>query len=470
MGGMTMTATPRYHTPRNPNNRTLGGKSAKVAAALGKPYMPWQRMAADVAQEVDHNGNFIYHTVIITVPRQAGKTTKTLTLGLHRTMITPMGKIWYTAQSGQAARERFLQELAPPVQRNLPGLFSLKRGAGDTRLILPSTGAQFRPHPPTDKYLHGEQSDLNLIDEPWAYTEVQGDALMQAIVPTQNTRPNAQTIMLSTMGDANSTWWHDIVDKARAMDDPRTCIIDWGLDESIDASDVDAVIRSHPAVGYTIPPQAIHDAHATLKPSEFARAYANQRTATRAAVFDADTIAAVLHDGDRISDTSPIVFGIAVSWDRRETVIAAAGYSDAGRPVAEIVETRPGTSWAIERVQELDRSHAPRAIMLDAHSPAAVLATDPHLSELVTTPTPREIAAGTGAFIDNIKERAITLRTDNGIAAALDRLTLRNVGDLGQMMDRKKSPGSIAHVEAPALALTGLTLSLDTAPPPTIWT
>ena len=84
--------------------------------------------------------------------------------------------------------------------------------------------------------------------------------------------------------------------------------------------------------------------------------------------------------------------------------------------------------------------------------------------------TVAEVAAGTGAFIDNIKERAITLRTDNGIAAALDRLTLRNVGDLGQMMDRKKSPGSIAHVEAPALALTGLTLSLDTAPPPTIWT
>jgi len=465
-----MTAKPRYHTPRNLNNRTLGGKSAKVAAALGKPFMPWQRMAADVAQEVDHNGNFIYHTVIITVPRQSGKTTKTLTLGLHRTMITPMGKIWYTAQSGQAARERFLQELAPPVQRNLPGLFSLKRGAGDTRLILPSTGAQFRPHPPTDKYLHGEQSDLNLIDEPWAYTEVQGDALMQAIVPTQNTRPNAQTIMLSTMGDANSTWWHAIVDKARAMDDPRTCIIDWGLDESIDASDVDAVIRAHPAVGHTIPPQAIHDAHATLKPSEFARAYANQRTATRAAVFDADTIAGALHDGDAIGDKSPVVFGVAVSWDRSETCISAAGYSATGRPVAEIVDTRPGTSWAIDRIKELDRSHSPRSIMIDAHSPAAVLATDPRLTDIVTTPTPREIAAGTGAMLDGIRDATLTLRTDNGLATSLDRLTLRNVGDLGQMMDRKKSPGSIAPLESAALALTGLTLSTDTAPPPTIWT
>lgn len=465
-----MTPKPRYHTPRNLNNRTLGGKSARVAAALGKPYMPWQRMAADVAQEVDYSGNFIYHTVIITVPRQSGKTTQTLSLGLHRTMITPGGKIWYTAQSGQAARERFLQELAPPVQRNLPGLFALKRGAGDTRLILPSTGAQFRPHPPTDKYLHGEQSDLNLIDEPWAYTEVQGDALMQAIVPTQNTRPNAQTIMLSTMGDANSTWWHDIVDKARAMDDPRVCVIDWGLDESIDAGDVEAVINAHPAVGHTINPQAIYDAHAALKPSEFARAYANQRTATRAAVFDGDTIAAVLHDGDTIASDSPVVFGVAVAWDRSETVIAAAGYSANGRPVAEIVDARPGTRWAIDRIPELDRSHSPRAIMLDAHSPAAVLATDPHLDDFITTPTPREIAAGTGALLDGIRDGALTLRTDRGLASSLARLTLRNVGDLGQMMDRKRSPGSIAPLEAAALALTGLTLSSETAPPPTIWT
>lgn len=293
---------------------------------------------------------------------------------------------------------------------------------------------------------------------------------MQAIVPTQNTRPNAQTIMLSTMGDANSTWWHDIVDKARAMDDPRVCVIDWGLDESIDAGDVEAVINAHPAVGHTINPQAIYDAHAALKPSEFARAYANQRTATRAAVFDGDTIAAVLHDGDTIASDSPVVFGVAVAWDRSETVIAAAGYSAAGRPVAEIVDARPGTRWAIDRIQDLDRSHSPRAIMLDAHSPAAVLATDPHLDDFITTPTPREIAAGTGALLDGIRDGALTLRTDRGLASSLARLTLRNVGDLGQMMDRKRSPGSIAPLEAAALALTGLTLSSETAPPPTIWT
>lgn len=464
-----MPAQPRYHTPRNPNNRTLGGKAARLAAALGKPYMPWQRRAADVALEVDHNGRFVYHNVIITVPRQSGKTTETLSLGLHRTMTTPGGKVWYTAQSGQAARERFLQELAPDVQRHLPGLFDLKRGAGDTRLIMPAIGSQFRPHPPTDKYLHGEQSDLNLIDEPWAYSQAQGAALMQAVVPTQNTRPNAQTMMLSTMGDASSVWWHDIVDKARAMDNPRTCIIDYGLDESIDGSDLDAVIASHPAVGYTIEPQAIIDAHASMAPAEFARAYANQRTATRTAVFNAETLAAVIADKATIADDSPVVLGVAVSWDRSKTVIAAAGHSSTGAPVCEIIDTRPGTNWAVERVIELNQRHAPRAIVLDAHSPAAVLATDPLLEELITSPTPRQLAAGTSQFLDSVSDGSLTIRPDSGVSAAFDVLTLRNVGDLGQMLDRRHSPGSIAHIEAILLALTGLTQSPEQAPP-TIWT
>lgn len=461
-------AEPRFHTPRNPNRRTLGGKAARVAQALGKPYMPWQRRAADVALEVDENGRFIYHDVVITVPRQSGKTTMTLSLGLHRTMTTPGGKVWYTAQSGQAARERFLQELAPDVQRRLPGLFDLKRGAGDTRLIMPSIGSQYRPHPPTDKYLHGEQSDLNQIDEPWAYTQTQGNALMQALVPTQNTRPNAQTMFLSTMGDASSIWWHDIVDRARAGESPRTCIIDYGLDEAADASDIDAVIAAHPAVGFTIEPQAIYDAYHTMDLSEFSRAYGNQRTATKTAVFDAETIAAVMHDG-RTIDRPEVVFGVAVSWDRTRAVIAAAGWADDGTPVAEIVDTRPGSSWAIDRITDLAQTHSPRAILVDAHSPASTIAAAPELEHIITTPTSKEVAAGTASFLDAIKDATITIRPDAGVSRAFDVLTLRSMGDLGQLFDRKRSTGSIAEIEAIALALTGLTQSHDIGEPQ-IWT
>lgn len=464
-----VTAVPRFHTERDHSRPSLGGKLAKLAAAMGTPLMPWQRMAADVALELDADGRFHYKRIVITVPRQSGKTTMTLALGLHRTLTTPSGKVWYTAQTGQSARERFLGDLVPGATKLLGSALTVKKGAGDTRLEFPAIGSQFRPHPPNDEYLHGEQSDLNLIDEPWAFTEIKGDALIQALKPTQNTRPNAQTVYLSTMGDARSTWWHNIVDRARDGADDRTCICDWGLPESADPSDLEAVIAAHPAVGHTIEPQAILDAAADMKPAEFARAYGNVRTQTRVSVFPADVLAAAFTETESISPSSPVSFGVAVSWDRTRAVIAVAGYSAAGIPVIEIADARPGSAWAADVIPRL-ADHDPLSIMVDARSPASTIAADPALAEVVEIPDSRQLAAGTARFLDRVSNTEIALKRDAELAAAFDVLTLKTVGDLGQMIDRKHSAGSIAHIEAAILALTGLEQSPPPAPEPMIWT
>lgn len=464
-----MTATPRFHTPRNPARRSLGPKLGKLAAALGMPLMPWQQMAADVALEIDPaTGRFAYKRVVITVPRQAGKTTMTLMLGLHRLLTTENGKIWYTAQTGQAARERFIGDLVPPATKLLGHAVTVKRGAGDTRMSFPAIGSQMRPHPPNDEYLHGEQSDLNLVDEPWAYTEIQGDALVQAFLPTQNTRPNAQTVYLSTMGTADSKWWHDIVDDARAGV-PGTCVCDWGLPEAADPSDVDAVIAAHPAVGHTIDGDVIREAHAQMKPAEFARAYANIRTATRSAVFTAETLKRVISRDATMTAGSSVALGAAVSWDRSRSVIAAAGHAADGTPVVEIIDARPGSGWVPARLRDLRDTHTPLAVMVDARSPASTVATDPTVEDVITVPDSRAVAGGTGSFLDRISAGTIRLSWDAELAAAFDVLTLRVVGDLGQMIDRKHSAGSVAHIEAAMLALTGLEQAPAPAPAPMIW-
>jgi hypothetical protein len=464
-----VTAVPRHHTPRDPSRRTLGRKLGKLAAAMGTPLMPWQQSAADVALELDADGRFAYKRIVITVPRQAGKTTMTLALGLHRMLTTPNGKVWTTAQTGQAAREHFIGDLVPAAQTLLGTAVVVKRGAGDTRMILPALGSQMRPHPPNDEYLHGEQSDLNMVDEPWALSEVKADALIQAFLPTQATRPNAQTVWLSTMGDAGSTFWHRMVDEARSGEDPRTCIFDWGLPEAADPTDVEAVIAAHPAVGYTIEPDVIRDAHAAMKPAEFARAYANHRTATRVAVFDADTLRRVMSETATMAAGSPVSFGVATSWDRSRSVIAAAGRDANGSPVVEIVDARPGSGWVAERLAALDDHHHPLGILVDGRSPASTIAADPSLEKIVTVPDSRAVAAGTASFLDHIAAGTMHLTWDAELSAAFDVLTLRVVGDLGQMIDRKHSAGSVAHVEAAMLALTGLQQAPPPAPEPMIW-
>ena len=77
-----MTAQPRHHTPRTPGSKTLGGKYAKIAAAMGRKPYEWQQCAADVILELDDYGRLRYRNVYISVPRQCGKTVMAMGLGL----------------------------------------------------------------------------------------------------------------------------------------------------------------------------------------------------------------------------------------------------------------------------------------------------------------------------------------------------------------------------------------------------
>jgi len=82
---------------------------ATCAELLGKPLMQWQRRVGDVALELDGNGLPAYHTVIVVVMRQQGKTELMLPLMTHRAAADwgrPQ-RILYTAQTGSDARKKW---------------------------------------------------------------------------------------------------------------------------------------------------------------------------------------------------------------------------------------------------------------------------------------------------------------------------------------------------------------------------
>src|SRR5215207_2302173 len=71
----SLACSPRWTTPRT-DRPTRGGEVGRFAAALGTPLMPWQQHVADVAMEVDPDtGRLVYRRIVLTVPRQSGKTT-----------------------------------------------------------------------------------------------------------------------------------------------------------------------------------------------------------------------------------------------------------------------------------------------------------------------------------------------------------------------------------------------------------
>ncbi len=469
-------ATPRYMTPRTPGSATLGPRVAKIATRLGRPPKRWQRMWYDLALELDEKGRRRYHTCILSIQRQAGKTTADNMMGIHRALIQPEARVWFTAQTGQAARERWIEETATPAETALSSLVKVKYGAGDTRLTIPANGSQFRPMPPTADYLHGSQSDLVMIDEGWVHSEAAGAALLQAIVPTQTTRQflsiGPQVVFSSTMGDASSTWWHNKLADAIENQPPGVAILDFGISPDTDPTDLEAVARAHPAFGEGVTMETLAEAAETLSPSEFARGYGNVATLATRSLIDA----AVLdeHETDSPLDAGPVHIGVAVAWSHDLTAITAAGRID-GAPAIEVITARPGTAWVPDVLAHLARTQEPAAIILDPHGPTGSI--EDKIRDVLPAGAPLVLAnaddliRGTEALLAGMDSPApsVWIRRDPDLRNEIAGAALRSIGDRGRVVSRKSSLGSIARLEAGILALRSLTTVAPSIPAPMIW-
>src|SRR5258708_10061494 len=114
--------TPKWATRRRPEREPFGLELARVAAKRGKPFVRWQLAAAEIGCEIDgRTGLPAYRKVLITVPRQQGKTTLYLSWQLHRCTaprwVHPQRSA-FTAQSGKDARDKWLDELFPLIRRS----------------------------------------------------------------------------------------------------------------------------------------------------------------------------------------------------------------------------------------------------------------------------------------------------------------------------------------------------------------
>jgi hypothetical protein len=119
---------------RRTRRAAYGGKVAEVAAALGLELLPWQRQVADVALE-HVRGQLVYRDVVISVPRQSGKSTLVLTVIVHRLLSARCAAV-YGAQTRLAARQKLLDDLVPLIRRSsLSRLFETSRATGQEALL-----------------------------------------------------------------------------------------------------------------------------------------------------------------------------------------------------------------------------------------------------------------------------------------------------------------------------------------------
>jgi hypothetical protein len=434
---------------------------------MGKPFMGWQRYVADVALEVDAAGRFAYQLVVVTVPRQSGKS---LLFGVvldHRALVVPRARAWFTQQSGKHAVDWLLNEHWPLLAPFVPHVH-LRRAAGSEHVKWVRSGGLIRPFPPTPDGLHSKVSDLVVVDEPWAFDLVHGRALDAAVVPTTATRPNAQVWKVSTAGDAASTWWLGTVEagRAAAAADRRegVAFFEWACPDHLDPTEPASWPLYHPAYGQTIGAEAMAGALEMLGPDEFARAYGNRWVSTTSRVIPLGAWRAAAEDGVELPGPGEVALAFDVAIDRSDGVIVAGWRDGAAQGHVEIVDYRDGAGWIPERLAELVAKWRPSVVAYGEGGPAIDVADVARRAGVDVVPlSAKDYVAACLGFLEALTTEPPTVgvRRHEALDAAAAGAARRAYGDTW-VWSRRQSGTSIAPLTAATVALW----AFDHAPAP----
>jgi len=432
---------------------------------MGRELMPWQRQVNDVALELDDDGRYVYQLVVVTVPRQSGKTLDFSAVGQHRALTIPRGRAWFTMQKGQDARDWFLNEHLP-LMSPFSAELQIRRTNGGEFSKWKRTGGTFRPFSPTPDALHGKTTDLVIVDEAWAFDVMRGRELDGAIVPTQATRPGAQVWKLSTAGTDASIWLLAAVEAGRAaVRAGRTsglAYFEWSCPDELDPVDEASWPQYHPAYGRTIGPGAMAAALEILGPEEFARAYGNRWVHNVSRVIPADVWAAAADETQPLPSTRTLALGFDVALDRSDAAIVAAWRDDAGYLRLEVAEARPASGWLSTRLVEMGGKWQPRAIAYDAAGPALDVADAASRAGVELAPLKaREYAAACAALLQGLVDGKVRYRPHPGLDDAAAVAGKRTLGDAWAWARR-----TAATSLAPLTAATVAAWALDHAPAP----
>lgn len=418
---------------------TVGPEVAALAERmLREPLMPWQRHVATVAGAVLEPAadgrplQYRYRTVVLRVPRRAGKTFLMLATLLHRAGQYPRRRCWYTAQDRTHASRLFREDWAPMLDvPRLRPYVKTRLAAGSETITVRRPGSTIAVFSPGPRAIHSADADAVVVDEAWSFTDARGRELEQGIRPAQSlTTRTAQLWIVSAGGDHDSSWLHGYLDRYRHDPDPSTAVFDYSASTDDDIDDPDVLRRTHPAIGHTVRLETIWDDRETMTRAEWARAYLAVSTHAPAATspaFDGAAFAALETPG--ISTTGrPAAVAFEVAHDRSGVAVLAGIPLDDGRAYLEVVKIIP-VHAAAGYLTDLRRRH--RAVLrADAHGPTA-----PLVDELRRRGTAVDVLTNAGAYAavaalgDGITAGTVTHNGETVLTSAIGAAQRRRVGD-----------------------------------------
>jgi phage terminase large subunit-like protein len=461
--------TPRIFTP--PLRRLTPKTSAGFACiefaeeVIGLPLLPWQRWLLIHALELLPDGTFRFRTVVLLVARQSGKSTVLQILALYFMYVRGVALVIGTAQNLDIAEE--VWQGAVSIAEDVPELASeienVNRTNGKKALEL-RQGERYKVQAANRRGGRGLSGDLVLMDE---LREHQTWAAWAAVTKTTMARQYAQVWAASNAGDSASIVLQHLrlmahvalgdPDNLRIqisdtpddvdMDDESLGIFEWSADPHAAPGDTAEWAQANPAMGYTITERAIRSAWKTDPEQVF-------RTEVLCQWPDTD-----VDDGPawhlipeetwtaRGGGTpgpgwlaDPVTLAVEMPLDRSSVSVAVAGQVG-DRIGFDLVERRPGTSWAAEFVAALAADAPVANVVIDEASPAGKSDLPRDLEALgvpVLLAKFTDVKEATGGMLDALRSGSVLHRDDPVLTAAVGAAHPRFAGD-ALLVDRKAS-------------------------------
>jgi hypothetical protein len=385
----------------------------------------WQQLALARALEHDAAGRLVWPLVIISGPRQTGKSWLERYLCAWR--IRQASRFGDEEQAVLHVAHKLIaaQEVWRPAARWSAGLGDNVRWANGEQQIERPDGSRWLLQAANDGTGVAFSLSMALIDEGW---RVARSVYEEAIEPTLAEAESPQTYLISTAGTAASDLMATYRTKGIAqLADPRdVLLIEWSAPPEIEV-DID-----DPRVWRACQPHWDDKREAWIKRKReqageraFRQQVLNQWVPSLTPpVLPPGTYGAV---ATRAAPAGDLVLAAEIAEDHSRGVIVAVGGG-----VAEVIDEREQAGWVTGRLAELAERHGAVAVGIDGSGPSRGVADE--LSAIEGVPLvalgARDMASASGQVMDALTARPprLLLRDHPSWEAAVDVARRRKVG------------------------------------------
>lgn len=421
------------------------------AAGFGVSFDPWQDGAGRVilAKRADGSYACAIGGVVISIPRQVGKTFLIGALVFALCLLMPGLTVIWTAHRARTAGEMFKSMQAFARRRKVkPHVADVRLTSGEEAVIF-HNGSRVLFGARERGFGRGfAKVGVLVFDEAQILTENAIDDM----VPATNAVENALVIFTGTPpkpSDPAEVFTRKRVE-ALSGEDHDTAYIEFSADENCDLMDRDQWAKANPSYPMRTNDAAVLRMKKNLSPESFIREALGVWDATAAGLVPNWSL---LIDRDS-QIASHRCIGLDVSVDRKRASWGWAGLRADGLVHVGAFDSRTGTAWILERGVELWNDwQVP--LRIQAGSPgAAFVDRFRALGVDVVEVSAAEFAESVGQLVDYGDAQSLRHTDAENLTSAVTAAVLRRSGDVDVLARRTEK--DITPVGAVCVALGGV--------------